>query len=210
MTSTICNKSTIYSFHHPGRIALLLLLFASQLLFSQVTLSEGATIYFNGSVIKSADTLSKNSTQKKLAIIYVSKGVKITNLNTVSNFELVELQTSQKELKSPAKTVAKAVTEKLEQKNEPQKPVKTVSEFADFDLISTKKSETYFSFSNNASKVFVPVSQHSAKHLIHHTVKTSFIQWHWKKLGLVEIYDDRVIYSTVSYQFSIRPPPSLV
>lgn len=209
MTSQICKNQLRSVFLLQGKIFALFLLLMSQYWFSQITLSEGATIYVNGDAIAVADSIPKKKSRNNEAKIFVSNGVKIANLGSENSFEIVELPNAQPQKPQHEKLV-KLVAKQLKQKSDKQKRAQVICKVNKNYQILPQKSDTSFTLGSNSSKMFVLVSQHTAKHLVQNGAAHAFIQFGWHRLIVISYGEQNDISQVIANAFSIRPPPAAI
>ena len=183
-----------------------LLLFLCTLSYSQITISEGATI--DGYETDSASAGIENQSITK---IYISSGVTISNLDSKNNYEIVETISSEKKKIESTKNLASKIEKpELETKTEHKIVSKKENSIATNTGFSTSKSEVYFSFSGGFSKVTVPVSQFNINlTIIHSESYNTSLAFQEGKLALVYFKSAEIFTAQNKSAFSVRPPPFL-
>ena len=184
------------------------LFFLVQNFQAQIYLSGDAIMYSEKEILYSADSISVIHPKKYSAKIYISSGVKITNLDSENNYEIVKILPLQNKKTEPKNNsvlnIAKAELEKqVEEKivSKPENPAIIHKVF------STPKTDVYFSFVEGFSKITVPVSQFSAKQIINPENYKTSLALCLSKLTSVYFKNAELLTAQNKSAFSVRPPP---
>ena len=203
MRSKSSHKDHFRFSHFQGKVFGFLLLLFVQNFQAQIYLSGDAVIY-------SADSVSAMHPNKSSAKIYISSGVKITNLDSEINYEIVEaLPLQNKKIESKKNSVLNIAKAELEKKVEEKLVSKPENPAIIHEVFSTPKTDVYFSFVKGFSKITVPVSQFSAKQIINSENYKTSLALGWSKLASVYFKNAELLSAQNKSAFSVRPPPFL-
>lgn len=184
------------------------LIFLNNEYYSQIYISEGTSIYLENEILSAKEELVVINYSK--GKIYVSADAKITILDNEINYEIVEIHTVKKQdakyKKQPIlNNLKKDIFSKTIQKISINKDSQTINKY----LFSKTESTTYFSLSNNNSKIIISNSQLNVETVISSEYNSLSIQG-WSKE--VKIYYKNTITLASQYKSvcSVRPPPQLL
>ena len=176
---------------------------------TQIYVSGDAQIYSEKvALISQPDSLVLRTSKSK---IYISSGVKISNHESLKNYEIVEiLPCENKKLEPKKQSVLNIAKTQSEKKVEQKLSSKKENHFFYKHTFSTSKSEVYFSFVGGFSKISVLVSQFNAKQIINSESCKAALSFRRIKLASEHFKKDELLTVQKWFAFSVRPPPFLI
>lgn len=173
---------------------------------AQIFISKGGSVYGENEVSFShPDSLALNYPKSK---IYISSNVKIFNIEALTNYEIVETIISEKKKIEPKKQTVINIAKTQSEKKIQQKLASKKENLSFYKhTFSHSKSEVYFSFVGNFSKVTIPISQTYAKQIMHSENYMASLSFRGTKLASKYFKRAELITAQNRSAFPVRPPP---
>ena len=192
-----------------SRVLCIFFLFIFQNIQASSTIIDEKIIYSEDeNTLSKVDSVSHFEDNQSTAKIYISSGVKITNLDSENNYEIVKILPLQNKKIEPKKnSVLNIAKAELEKKVEEKIVSKPENPAIIHEVFSTPKTDVYFSFVEGFSKITVPVSQFSAKQIINPENYKTSLALCLSKLTSVYFKNAELLTAQNKSAFSVRPPP---
>ena len=190
-----------------GKNLCLVLLFVVQLFSSQIVVKDNSLFVGSENVV-SEDSFSSSETVVDNAVLYVSSGTTVTNIENIVSYKTIAIKKSKPSLEVKTKGLAQVSKRHKLPKNDTSKRIKTNPEKPQ-EFYSSSPIDSQISIHNQIVSFAIPAQVGKDRTLVH-----TFV-FAWKPLALKRIsekldsFQDDILARISLGTLSIRPPPFL-